>query len=57
MHPDYHRPYDAPDRIDAEKESRIVRLLFYLGEEICERAGETQVEAGELQGDCGAVTA
>lgn len=30
-HPDYHRPSDSPDKIDAEKEARIVRLVFYLG--------------------------
>ncbi len=33
-HPDYHQPTDSPDKIDAEKESRIVRLLFYLGQEV-----------------------
>jgi hypothetical protein len=30
-HPDYHRPSDEPSRINAEKESRIVKLVFYLG--------------------------
>ena len=30
-HPDYHRPEDEPERIDAEKESRLLRLLFHLG--------------------------
>jgi Zn-dependent M28 family amino/carboxypeptidase len=30
-HPDYHQPSDSPDKIDAEKEARIVRLVFYLG--------------------------
>ena len=30
-HPDYHKPSDEPDRIDGEKESRLVRLLFHLG--------------------------
>lgn len=30
-HPDYHRPSDSVDKIDAEKESRIVKLVFYLG--------------------------
>jgi len=34
VHPDYHRPSDSPDKINPEKEARIVRLLFYLGEEI-----------------------
>ena len=33
-HDDYHGPDDEPDRIDAEKASRIAKLLFYLGLEI-----------------------
>ncbi len=34
VHDDYHQVTDSPDKIDAEKESRILRLLFYLGQEI-----------------------
>jgi len=34
VHADYHRPSDSPDKINAEKEARIVRLIFYLGEEV-----------------------
>src|SRR5207247_2545659 len=30
-HPDYHQVGDSPDKIDAEKESRIIKLVFYLG--------------------------
>ncbi|MDH3457796.1 MAG: M20/M25/M40 family metallo-hydrolase [Gemmatimonadota bacterium] len=30
-HEDYHQATDHPDKIDAEKESRIVQLMFYLG--------------------------
>src|SRR5439155_1508020 len=30
-HPDYHQASDSPDKIDAEKEARIVKLVFYLG--------------------------
>ncbi len=33
-HPDYHQVSDSPDKIDAEKESRIIKLVFYLGLEI-----------------------
>lgn len=33
-HPDYHRPTDEPRLIDAEKETRLIRLLFYLGAEV-----------------------
>jgi Zn-dependent M28 family amino/carboxypeptidase len=31
VHRDYHQVSDEVSRIDAEKESRIVRLVFYLG--------------------------
>jgi Zn-dependent M28 family amino/carboxypeptidase len=34
VHPDYHKPSDEPAKIDAEKESRIVKMLFWLGLEI-----------------------
>jgi len=33
-HPDYHEVSDEVSKIDAEKESRIVKLVFYLGLEI-----------------------
>ena len=33
-HEDYHRPSDSPDKIDGEKEARILKLLFYLGQDI-----------------------
>ncbi|HEV8613171.1 MAG TPA: M28 family peptidase [Gemmatimonadales bacterium] len=38
VHVDYHRPSDSPDKIDAEKESRIVKLLFYLGQDVANAA-------------------
>ena len=31
-HKDYHQPSDAPALIDAEKEARILRLVYYLGQ-------------------------
>jgi hypothetical protein len=34
VHPDYHQPSDSPDKINADKEARIVQLLFYLGQAI-----------------------
>jgi hypothetical protein len=37
-HADYHRPSDHPDRIDAEKQARITRLVFYLGLEVANAA-------------------
>ncbi|HKV74345.1 MAG TPA: M28 family peptidase [Gemmatimonadales bacterium] len=33
-HEDYHQVSDSPDKLDAEKESRILQLLFYLGQEV-----------------------
>jgi hypothetical protein len=34
VHPDYHQVTDSPDKIDSEKEARILRLLYHLGREI-----------------------
>ena len=34
VHEDYHRAGDSPDKLDAEKESRIVKLLFYVGQDV-----------------------
>jgi hypothetical protein len=33
-HPDYHQVTDSPDKLESEKESRILKLLFYLGQEV-----------------------
>ncbi len=41
-HEDYHRPSDELAKIDTEKESRIVQLLFYLGVEIANAANRPQ---------------
>ena len=30
-HPDYHQPSDEADRINGEKQARLLRLLFYVG--------------------------
>ena len=38
VHADYHQVTDSPDKIDSEKESRILRLLYYLGREIGDAA-------------------
>jgi len=37
-HADYHQVGDSPDKIDAEKESRVARLIFYLGVDIANSA-------------------
>jgi hypothetical protein len=41
-HEDYHQPSDSPDKIDAEKESRILKLLYFLGQEIGNNAARPQ---------------
>jgi hypothetical protein len=33
-HADYHRPSDEPEKIDAEKTARILRLVYLLGREV-----------------------
>lgn len=38
VHADYHRPGDEVSKIDAEKESRIVKLVFYLGLDVANAA-------------------
>jgi peptidase M28-like protein len=37
-HPDYHQVGDSPDKIDAEKESRVAQLIFYLGVDVANGA-------------------
>lgn len=34
VHADYHQPSDSPDKIDAEKEARIVRLIYYVARDV-----------------------
>jgi peptidase M28-like protein len=34
VHEDYHEVTDSPEKINSEKEARILRLLFHLGQEI-----------------------
>jgi Zn-dependent M28 family amino/carboxypeptidase len=33
-HKDYHQASDSPEKIDAEKEARIVRLIYYVGQSV-----------------------
>lgn len=33
-HKDYHQPSDSPEKIDAEKQTRIVKLVYWLGQAI-----------------------
>jgi len=37
-HRDYHQASDSPDKIDAEKESRVAQLIFYLGVDVANAA-------------------
>ena len=48
-HDDYHRPSDAPEKIDAEKTSRIGRLVFYLGLEIGNAPARPQWDAASYR--------
>lgn len=41
-HADYHQVSDSPDKIDSEKESRIIKLVFYLGLEVANSAARPQ---------------
>jgi hypothetical protein len=34
VHEDYHEVSDSPDKINSEKEARILKLLFFLGQEV-----------------------
>lgn len=34
VHEDYHQVTDSPDKINSEKEARILKLVFYLGQEV-----------------------
>jgi hypothetical protein len=38
VHEDYHEVTDSPDKINSEKEARILKLLFYLGQEVANAA-------------------
>lgn len=42
LHADYHQPSDSPDKIDSEKEARLLQLLFYLGEDVANSASRPQ---------------
>ena len=44
-HADYHRPSDSVDKIDAEKESRIVKLVFYLSLDVANAADRPKWKA------------
>lgn len=41
-HADYHQVSDSPEKIDGEKEARIIQLVFYLGLDIANAAERPQ---------------
>ena len=41
-HEDYHQPTDTPDKIDGDKEARILRLIYFLGTDIGNSAAKPQ---------------
>jgi len=42
VHADYHQPSDSPDKINSDKESRILQLLFYLGQAVANNPNRPQ---------------
>jgi len=42
LHEDYHKVTDSADKIDAEKESRIVKLVYYVGEAVANTTARPQ---------------
>jgi Peptidase family M28 len=42
VHADYHAVTDSPDKINSDKEARILRLLFYLGQEVTKAPARPQ---------------
>jgi Zn-dependent M28 family amino/carboxypeptidase len=37
LHADYHAVSDSPDKIDAEKEARVLKLVYFLGQAVANR--------------------
>ncbi len=48
-HPDYHEPSDSPDKINAEKESRLLQLIFWLGQAVGNGATRPTWNPGALE--------
>jgi hypothetical protein len=42
LHEDYHKVTDSPEKIDSEKEARLLRLLFFLGQDIANNPARPQ---------------
>ena len=48
-HPDYHQPSDSPDKIDAEKEARLLQLIFWMGQAVGNGATRPTWNPGALE--------
>ena len=48
-HPDYHRPSDESGRIDAEKEARLLRLIFHVGAAVASAEERPRWTAGSYR--------
>ncbi|HOX20139.1 MAG TPA: M28 family peptidase [Gemmatimonadales bacterium] len=48
-HPDYHEPSDSPDKINAEKESRLLQLVFWTGQAVGNAATKPTWNPGALE--------
>jgi Zn-dependent M28 family amino/carboxypeptidase len=44
FHPDYHGVTDSPEKIDAEKEARLLKVLYYLARDVADRTARPQWE-------------
>jgi len=45
LHADYHKVTDSAEKIDAEKESRILKLVYYVGETVANASARPQWNA------------
>jgi len=48
-HPDYHEPSDSPDKINAEKEARLLQLIFWMGQAVGNGATRPTWNPGALE--------
>jgi hypothetical protein len=49
VHEDYHEVTDSPDKINSEKEARILKLLYYLGQEVANAPKRPEWNAGSYE--------
>jgi hypothetical protein len=48
LHPDYHEPSDSPDKIEADKEARLLQLVFWMGQTVGNAANKPTWNPGAL---------